>query len=151
MTTIFYRWGPYGCEEFSDNLDQFLFDLPSRCQVFWLTTSPIAEETSAKGMSIPGLEQLHFLTRFHILEVNKVKFRKIYTFLKFFLRPPLSSLGNMVYRSLTSTCHCSLSSPRGKRTEYTGHLRQIGVTMQRDIHVVSCLFTILHFLKADDK
>jgi hypothetical protein len=44
-----------------------------------LATPPVAEETSAKGMYIPGLEQLHFLTRFHILELNKVaslKFRE---------------------------------------------------------------------------
>ena len=67
------RWGPYGYAEFADNLDQFLFDLPSGCQCFWLTTTPIAEETSAKGMSIPGLEQQNFLTRFHILELNKVR------------------------------------------------------------------------------
>ena len=72
MTNIFCRWGPYGFSEFADNLDQFMFDLPSNCQCFWLATPPISEETSAKGMSIPGLEQLHFLTRFHILELNKV-------------------------------------------------------------------------------
>lgn len=56
-----------------------MYDLPSKCHCFWLATPPIAEETSAKGMSIPGLEQLHFLTRFHILELNKVaalKFRE---------------------------------------------------------------------------
>ena len=69
------RWGPYGYAEFADNLDQFLFDLPSKCQCFWLTTTPISEETSAKGMSIPGLEHQNFLTRFHILELNKVILR----------------------------------------------------------------------------
>ena len=68
-----YRWGPYGHAEFTENLEHFISELPSKCQVFWLTTPPIAEETSAKGMSIPGLEHQHFLTRFHILETNKVK------------------------------------------------------------------------------
>ena len=76
---ISYRWGPYGFAEFSDNLDKFLVGLPSSSSIFWLTMAPISEETSAKGMSIAGLVQQHFLTRFHILEINKVsalKFRE---------------------------------------------------------------------------
>ena len=33
----------------------------------------VSEETNSKGMKVPGLEQQNFLTRFNVINVNKVK------------------------------------------------------------------------------
>ena len=148
MTTmISYRWGPYGYAEFSDNLDKFLLDLPSSSSIFWLTTAPISEETSAKGMSIPGLEQQHFLTRFHILEVNKVKLR-YFIFKSSKICRKVSALKFREHGLQVIDLYMSLQSLISKRKDDGIHWTP--EANRCEFYFVSSFLTIILFFQADD-
>jgi len=69
------RVGPLAHQDFRASLNVFTADISRSVQsvlCFWLTTPPISEETSGKGMTVPGLEQQNFLTRFDVNCVNKI-------------------------------------------------------------------------------
>jgi len=75
------RSGPWAHLDFHKHLDDFianvLLSVPNEL-CFWLTTPPIAEETNSKGMTIDGLDQQNFLSRYNVLNLDKIaslKFR----------------------------------------------------------------------------
>ena len=87
------RSGPWAHLDLRQNIEDFLSSIPLSVPnglCFWLTTPPsklkeliqsiiliyplsVSEETNSKGMTVQGLEQQNFLTRFNVINVNKVK------------------------------------------------------------------------------
>ena len=89
------RSGPWAHLDFHKHLDDFianvLLSVPNEL-CFWLTTPPsralllqhyycyfylsifiaVAEETNSKGMTIDGLDQQNFLSRYNVLNLDKV-------------------------------------------------------------------------------
>ena len=89
-----FRSSPWAHLDFHRHVDDFIADVPQSVTnelCFWLTTPPsepsllanfllsllhiffaVSEETNSKGMMIEGLEQQNFLTRYNVLNLNKV-------------------------------------------------------------------------------
>ena len=64
------RWGPLAHKQYEASMEQLVRGLPPECAVFWLTTTPVAADTSSRGMILADKDFQGDLLRFQVAEMN---------------------------------------------------------------------------------
>ena len=70
------RWGPLAHKQYEASMEQLVRGLPPDCAVFWLTTTPVAANTTNRGMILADKEFQGDTLRFQVAEMNHLSVLK---------------------------------------------------------------------------